>query len=442
MAGIDKAAIAWSIAIVAVAVGIASTGPSFDTKFSDISTEQTTNISESKNQIHYGYSATADQYEENGFVISNVDITAPYWNPREKTPGQIEERAAFLTGKLEVVRTEEQQQRAIEAHEKYSDAIVINSLVASGVDLAKNTAEDYERALQRNLDAGITALSSTVYAYPKDGVLTIEERMDGNLEVMEKLGIELMTGTDSIRNAQEDNTMVVMFNSQGIDYLTNDLNFLENVKNQGMVVANFVYNNDNEFAGGSHEQKMGMTELGKDFVTLANDLGVIVDCSHSSTQTCIDASKQTQKPMIASHSNAYALHPVTRNISDEGLVTIGETGGVVCGVGAGLFLNEEFDASPEKFAVHIEYIGDLIGRDKTCFSTDFVHNFLPYAIEHIPRVDLFPPELGFGPPQSNLGPEHVWDVVSVLEDDYDWSEEEIRGFLGENLMRVYHANWN
>ena len=34
----------------------------------------------------------------------------------------------------------------------------------------------------------------------------------------------------------------------------------------------------------------------------------------------------------------------------------------------------------------------------------------------------------------------IWDVVA-LQEEHDWSEEEIIGFLGENLMRVYDANW-
>jgi microsomal dipeptidase-like Zn-dependent dipeptidase len=36
---------------------------------------------------------------------------------------------------------------------------------------------------------------------------------------------------------------------------------------------------------------------------------------------------------------------------------------------------------------------------------------------------------------------HIWDVIAILEDEHGWSEEEIRGFLGENLLRVYEANW-
>ena len=38
-------------------------------------------------------------------------------------------------------------------------------------------------------------------------------------------------------------------------------------------------------------------------------------------------------------------------------------------------------------------------------------------------------------------PGEIWGVVRVLEDLYGWTEPEIRGFLGENLLRLYKANW-
>jgi microsomal dipeptidase-like Zn-dependent dipeptidase len=60
---------------------------------------------------------------------------------------------------------------------------------------------------------------------------------------------------------------------------------------------------------------------------------------------------------------------------------------------------------------------------------------------NVANVDVYPPEKGFGPPASNMAGRHIWDVIAILEDEHGWSEEEIRGFLGENLLRVYEANW-
>ena len=55
--------------------------------------------------------------------------------------------------------------------------------------------------------------------------------------------------------------------------------------------------------------------------------------------------------------------------------------------------------------------------------------------------DKYPPEKGFGAPTQNAGGGDIWGVARVLEGKYKWSEKDIRGFLGENLMRVYKENW-
>jgi hypothetical protein len=51
------------------------------------------------------------------------------------------------------------------------------------------------------------------------------------------------------------------------------------------------------------------------------------------------------------------------------------------------------------------------------------------------------PELGYGSPTQMAEPGDIWGVVRVLEEKHKWSEKEIRGFLGENTLRVYKANW-
>jgi microsomal dipeptidase-like Zn-dependent dipeptidase len=53
----------------------------------------------------------------------------------------------------------------------------------------------------------------------------------------------------------------------------------------------------------------------------------------------------------------------------------------------------------------------------------------------------FPPEMGYTTLAEMALPQDIWGVAYVLEDKYDWSEKEIRGFLGENALRVYRANW-
>jgi membrane dipeptidase len=151
--------------------------------------------------------------------------------------------------------------------------------------------------------------------------------------------------------------------------------------------------------------------------------------------------KLSKEPVIASHSNAKALFNHGRNLSDEAIKAIAATDGAMCTNGVGLFLNDKGSATMEDIAEHVQYVGELVGREYTCYASDYSHMYADFLKSFISVVDKYPPEKGFGAPTQNAGGGDIWGVASVLEDSYNWSEEEIRGFLGENLVRVYKANW-
>ena len=49
--------------------------------------------------------------------------------------------------------------------------------------------------------------------------------------------------------------------------------------------------------------------------------------------------------------------------------------------------------------------------------------------------------MGYATPSDTGMPGEIWGAVKVLQDTYGWTDDEIRGLLGENLLRVYRANW-
>ena len=218
--------------------------------------------------------------------------------------------------------------------------------------------------------------------------------------------------------------------------------YAEAAKERGIEVMNFTYNNDNAFAGGGQNiENNGLTEAGIELVKRMNEASIIVDCSHSSDQTCIDAAKYSTKPVVASHSGAKAMYDHGRNLSDEATIAIAETGGVICAAGVGLFLNADGNATVDELAKHVNYVGDLVGREHTCYGSDYSYTYKAFLKSFIAVVDKYPPEKGFAAPTQNSNGGDIWGVARELEDEYGWSDEDIRGFLGENLMRVYAANW-
>ena len=49
--------------------------------------------------------------------------------------------------------------------------------------------------------------------------------------------------------------------------------------------------------------------------------------------------------------------------------------------------------------------------------------------------------MGYATPTHMGKPGEIWGVVRELETTFGWTEDEIKGFLGGNLMRVYKANF-
>ncbi|WEM45171.1 membrane dipeptidase (plasmid) [Photobacterium sp. DA100] len=163
---------------------------------------------------------------------------------------------------------------------------------------------------------------------------------------------------------------------------------------------------------------------------------------------CIDIAKYSTKPVIASHSNPDHFVNITRNISDEAIVAIAKTDGVVAINFLGGWHNKDGDASPEALAKSVNYIAEHIsqeteknGRLHTGFGSDYIHTYEETLNFTIRNPDKFNPENGYASITEMAFAIDAWGVAKVLEEQYGWEEKEIRGFLGENLLRVFKANW-
>lgn len=376
-----------------------------------------------------------------GFV-SDVDVEAKLWNPRGKSQTEIDARADYVAEFFDGGRTFEDREADNDIKARYRDAIVINALMPSGIGIQGVKDENFKAAVEHNRNNGVTLISTSVWAFEGVNDVSFQDTIDRTDAAIEVLNLVKVQSVEDIRRAKAEGKMAIMYNSQGADFVIDDLNQVKWAKDNGIQVMNFTYNNDNALAGGGQNpENNGVTELGKQFIERMNQEQVLPDCSHSSSQACIDMAKYSSTPVVASHSNVQSLFDTGRNISIEAIKAIAETEGAICTVGVGLFLNDEGSASMESIAAHVDYVGELVGRDHTCYASDYSYTYKAFLKAFIDVVDKYPPEKGFGAPTQNAGGRDIWGVARVLEGKYHWSEQDIRGFLGENLMRVYQANW-
>jgi len=103
--------------------------------------------------------------------------------------------------------------------------------------------------------------------------------------------------------------------------------------------------NPREDLGDAESEHGGLSAFGEEVIVEMNRLGIMVDVSHTSKQTMLDAVRLSRAPVIASHSSTRALTDVPRNMDDEQLLALKGNGGVIQIVAVGSFVKDE---APEK----------------------------------------------------------------------------------------------
>jgi membrane dipeptidase len=98
---------------------------------------------------------------------------------------------------------------------------------------------------------------------------------------------------------------------------------------------------------------------------------MLVDISHVSKATMMQATGLSEAPVIASHSSVMALTEHPRNMDDEQLLALKENGGVIQIVAFNPYLDEDGEASVSELVDHIDYAVNLIGIDHVGISSDF-----------------------------------------------------------------------
>jgi membrane dipeptidase len=119
----------------------------------------------------------------------------------------------------------------------------------------------------------------------------------------------------------------------------------------------------------------GLTEAGRRLVRACNELRVAIDVSHLNERGFWDVAELTNAPLVATHSNAYALCPSTRNLTDPQLDAIAASGGMVGLNFAVNFLREDAarnaDTPLEVMVRHVDYLVERVGIDCVGFGSDF-----------------------------------------------------------------------
>ncbi len=138
---------------------------------------------------------------------------------------------------------------------------------------------------------------------------------------------------------------------------------------------------------GTPDTGAGLTEAGKRLIRECNALKIVVDLSHLNEAGFNDVAALSDAPLIATHSNAHAITPSTRNLTDRQLAVIRESGGMVGLNFATVFLREDGKRSArmgwEPVLRHLDHLITHLGEDHVGFGSDFDGAEIPEGISDV-----------------------------------------------------------
>ncbi len=167
--------------------------------------------------------------------------------------------------------------------------------------------------------------------------------------------IGLALTSDDVRRLDAEGKKVAMIGIENAYPVGTDLNNIKKFADLGARYMSLAHNGHSQFADSNTGERTdengnptepwlynGLSDLGKEAIVLMNKYGIMVDLSHPSKQSNLQAIALSKAPVIASHSSARALsQEVSRNLSDEELMAIKAKGGVVQTVAFASYLDRD-----------------------------------------------------------------------------------------------------
>ena len=279
--------------------------------------------------------------------------------------------------------------------------------------------------LDRLQEGGVTAQNFACYVRPQHLPAQAARETLRVLDVFHRFQAQnadrlvLATCAADIERAKTENRIAALLSMEGAEGLEGDLGVLRMVYQLGVRWIGLTWSHRNQAADGVYEARTGsgLTRFGVDLVEEMNRLGMLIDIAHLAPVGVRDVFEVSQAPVIASHANAHALCPVSRNLTDAQLEQIAASGGVVGAVYVPGFITDGEDpATLDMLLDHVDHMVGVSGVDHVGLGSDF---------------DGF-----FGPPPVGLEDVSCTPNVTAGLLARGYSETDTKKILGGNWLRA------
>ena len=226
-------------------------------------------------------------------------------------------------------------------------------------------------------------------------------------------------------------TFAAVLHMEGCEAIDADLAALDVFYALGLRSLGPVWSRNNIFGHGvpfsypmNPDTGPGLTEAGKRLVKTCNRKGILIDLAHITEQGFWDVAELSDQPLIASHSNAHALTPVARNLTDKQLDAIRESKGLAGLNYATTMLRadgkEDANTPMSDMVRHIDYMVERMGIDCVALGSDYDGATIPAEISDAAGT-------------QNL-------VTALREAGYN--DEELAKLCRDNWIRVLKQAWH
>ena len=281
------------------------------------------------------------------------------------------------------------------------------------------TEKGYEAPLPDPLDPA-TAITHTM-------------AMAANLFRLEKAAggqFRVVRTAREIRECMAAPAIAAVMHFEGAEAIGTDLSALEVFHQAGLRSLGLVWSRPNAFAAGvpfsfpsSPDLGPGLTAAGRELVAACNELRIMIDLSHLNERGFWDVAELSRTPLVATHSNAHALCPTSRNLTDAQLEAVRDSDGMVGLNFAVQFLRPDGRTDPDTpldtMVRHINHLVETAGIDHVGLGSDFDGATIPVALGDVTGLPRLIDALG----TSGYG------------------EEDLNKLAHGNWIRVLEATW-